>query len=142
MLKMLIAVDGSVHASRAIEAVARLARDTHELQVLLMNVRDSPVLPGDLPAVDIEALGRFQREQQDALLAAALIHARRSGLTQVQTLASGGSVAPEIVRIAVEHAADQIVVGTRGMNALGGMLLGSVAQRVVHLAAVPVLLVK
>jgi hypothetical protein len=35
-----------------------------------------------------------------------------------------------------------IVMGTRGMTAFGQMLLGSVASRVVHFAAVPVTLVK
>jgi nucleotide-binding universal stress UspA family protein len=38
--------------------------------------------------------------------------------------------------------ADMILIGTHGRSALGGLFLGSVAQRVVHLAAVPVLLVK
>ncbi|TDP64115.1 universal stress protein [Roseateles toxinivorans] len=51
-------------------------------------------------------------------------------------------VAPEILRAATEAGVDQIVMGTRGIGALGSVLIGSVAQRVVHLAAVPVLLVK
>ncbi len=51
-----------------------------------------------------------------------------------------GPAREEIVRLAGEHAVDGIVMGTRGMNALGGLLLGSVAQRVVHLATVPVTL--
>ena len=46
------------------------------------------------------------------------------------------------MRLAAERGVDCIVMGTRGMNALGGLLLGSVAQRVVHLASVPVMLVK
>jgi nucleotide-binding universal stress UspA family protein len=53
-----------------------------------------------------------------------------------------GLPAQEIVRAATEVHADLIVMGTRGMSSLGGLLLGSVAQRVVHLAAVPVLLAK
>jgi nucleotide-binding universal stress UspA family protein len=51
-------------------------------------------------------------------------------------------VASEIVRAATEARVDQIVLGTRGMGAMGGLFLGSVAQRVVHQANVPVLLVK
>ena len=41
-----------------------------------------------------------------------------------------------------ERAIDQIVIGTHGRNALAGLLMGSVAQRVVHLVSMPVLLVK
>jgi nucleotide-binding universal stress UspA family protein len=37
---------------------------------------------------------------------------------------------------------DEVVMGTRGMGALGTLLLGSVAYRVVHLVHVPVTLVK
>lgn len=70
------------------------------------------------------------QQYQDQLLATALTHARASGLQQVVTLGVEGLPATEIV------------MGTHGRNVLGGLLLGSVAQRVVHLAKVPVLLVK
>lgn len=70
------------------------------------------------------------QQYQDQLLATALTHARASGLQQVVTLGVEGLPATEIV------------MGTHGRSALGGLLLGSVAQRVVHLAKVPVLLVK
>ena len=46
----------------------------------------------------------------------------------------------------VEHAnrtgCDMICMGTRGMTAMSGLVMGSVATRVLHLARVPVLLVK
>ena len=53
-----------------------------------------------------------------------------------------GVVANEIVRAAAELRVDQIAMGTRGMGAVGNMVLGSVAQRVLHQASIPLLLVK
>jgi len=49
MFKGLVAVDGSVHAQHAIDAVVRLQAQTKGLQALLVNVRQWPVLYGDLP---------------------------------------------------------------------------------------------
>jgi nucleotide-binding universal stress UspA family protein len=47
-----------------------------------------------------------------------------------------------IARFARERGCDQILMGTRGLGAIGSLLLGSVATKVIHLADVPVLLVK
>ncbi|MCJ9712965.1 universal stress protein, partial [Bordetella hinzii] len=41
-----------------------------------------------------------------------------------------------------EKQCDRIVMGTRGLGAVGGLVLGSVAQKVIHLSPVPVTLVK
>ena len=48
----------------------------------------------------------------------------------------------EIIRIAKERAVDLIVIGTHGRGALSQMLLGSVADKVVHKAPCPVLSVR
>ncbi len=50
--------------------------------------------------------------------------------------------ASTITEFADSHGCTQIVIGTRGHSGLTGTLLGSVAMKVVHLAKVPVLLVR
>jgi nucleotide-binding universal stress UspA family protein len=142
MLKLLIAVDGSAHAGHAIEAVAKLAKRMPELDVVLFNVRELPVYYGELPAFDFEAIEEAAKSHQTELLGEAVAHARTCGLQQVSAHAAVGLPSDEILRAADELKVDQIVIGTHGRNALAGLVMGSVAQRVVHGANVPVLLVK
>ena len=148
MLKMLIAVDGSEPALRAVETVARLAPQMHGLHAWLLNVREvrevreGPRHCGELPPFDAEAIEKLQRQGQQELLDAALAHARRCGLESVWVLPAVGEAASEIVRAADAHAVDQIAMGTHGRSPLASLFIGSVAQRVIHLSSVPVLLVK
>jgi nucleotide-binding universal stress UspA family protein len=53
-----------------------------------------------------------------------------------------GDPAPTIAAAAKELGCDEIVMGTRGLNPVVGVVLGSVATRVVHLTDLPVTLVK
>jgi nucleotide-binding universal stress UspA family protein len=53
-----------------------------------------------------------------------------------------GSACPEIVRYAIDRQIDLIVLGTHGRGAIGHVLLGSVAERVVRSAPCPVLTVR
>ncbi len=53
-----------------------------------------------------------------------------------------GHVAQTIADFAQKYHAEMIVMGTRGMGAIRSLAVGSVANKVVHLAQVPVLLVK
>ncbi len=142
MLKFLIAVDDSDHSRRAVEAVARLAPQTKGLEVVLINVRESPLYYGELPPYDYESIDRLHRRRQDTLLESALAQARQCGLEQVTTEAAMGSPANEIVSAADQRTVDQIVIGTHGRGPVGTMFIGSVAQRVVHLSRIPVLLVR
>lgn len=142
MPKILVTVDGSDYSQRALEALARLMPHNDSLDVLLLNVRESPLYYGEFPPLDYESIERRQIQRQQDLLAASSAEARRLGLAQVSTQAEEGAVATEIVRVAHERGVDQIVMGTHGRGAIGGLFLGSVAQRVVHHSKVPVLLVK
>ena len=142
MLKVVIAVDGSVHAQRAIDAAVSLQAQTKGLEALLVNVRQWPLFYGELPPLRYESIEQDQIQHQKELLEATLTAARRSGLELVSTLSEVGEPAAEIARVAEEKGVDQIVMGTHGRGAVGSLLIGSVAQRVVHLAKVPVLLVE
>lgn len=142
MLKFLIAVDGSEHAKHAIEAVAKLARSSTQMEVRLLHVCSDPAFYGELTPTAFAQLDTAVHQQQASILNDAAMLARDLGLTVVATQGASGMVASEIVKAASAADVDQIVMGTRGMGAMGSMLLGSTAQRVVHMATMPVLLVK
>lgn len=142
MLKFLLAVDGSEHGRHAIEAVAKLARSSAQLEVLILNVRTDPVFYSEITPETYQALDTVARAEQARVLKQAADQARAAGLNVVATLDPAGVAVTEILHAATEAQVDQVVLGTRGMGAVGGLFLGSVAQRVVHQAGVPVLLVK
>jgi nucleotide-binding universal stress UspA family protein len=60
---------------------------------------------------------------------------------QVHDVAAG-HVAEDIVATAGAFGADLIVMGSRGLSDVQGILLGSVAHKVIHLAAIPVLVAR
>lgn len=142
MKKVLIAVDGSPHARHAIDALARLTGAGTLPEVVLVNVRAWPLLLGDVAAASLEQIEASERLRQEQLLDEAAAQARAAGLVVSAKVTAVGEAAGEIVRVAQEHQVDQIALGTRGMGAVRSFVIGSVAQRVVHLSQVPVLLVK
>jgi nucleotide-binding universal stress UspA family protein len=141
-MKVLIPVDDSDAARRATEHAARMAPDPGGIEAILVNVRSDPEYHGELAPLDYQKLDRAQREAQQKFLAKALEHAKRIGLTRVSIDAAQGTAGDEIARIAQERGVDQIVMGTHGRGAVGRLFLGSVAQRVIHLAPMPVTVVK
>ena len=65
----------------------------------------------------------------------------KAGQAYVQHV-STGPVGETIAAYAKEQHCDHIVMGSRGLGAVSGMVLGSVATKVIHLTDVPVTLVK
>ena len=55
---------------------------------------------------------------------------------------ASGEPAPVLIDLARRHGCDAIIMGARGRGALRSALLGSVSQRVVQDAAVPVTIIK
>ena len=135
MLKVLIAVDGSVHAQRAIEAVVRLQAQTKGLEALLVNVRQWPALYGDLPPLSYESIEHDQIQRQKELLETTQAAARRSGLELVATQSEAGEPASEITRVAEENApprrsgqdidVDVLAPADRGVGRAAGFGVGA-----------------
>lgn len=141
MLKILIAVDGSEQADRAIEAVGHMVRSSVELSATVLCVSPEPAFYSSYSAATIQKIEDEQIVQQNVILRKAVEHARAAGFT-VEPARAYGVIADEIVRVAKDRQVDQIAMGTSGMGVVGSLFLGSVAQRVVHQSSVPVLLVR
>lgn len=138
MHKVLIAADGSDHAARAAEFVVELAK-VARLETVLVNVQPQPDFRS--LALNREAILRAEREDATAAMAPAKQRLEAAQLP-VTVRIEHGEPAQTIVRVAEETGCDHIVMGTRGLGSLAGLMLGSVATKVLHLAHVPVTLVK
>jgi nucleotide-binding universal stress UspA family protein len=141
-MKVLIPVDDSDVSLRAIDWVAGLQRDSPPIEVDLINVRTPTEYYGAVSVLDYAAVERALREAQQKVLAKALHRADRAGLTRLAAHAAVGEPGDAIVEAAKAHGVDQIVMSTHGRGAMGTFLIGSVAQRVAHLAPMAVTLVK
>lgn len=75
----------------------------------------------------IEAFGR-------QILAGANETAKKTGVTEVRTIAQDGDPARAILDCAKREKPDMIVLGRRGLSDLQGLLMGSVSHKVSHLA--------
>lgn len=142
--QILVGVDGSTHSLRAVRWCGRLARALQAQVVLLYVVP----LPGSafalgLAAGPIPTHGPGSREIQrhvDDILARA-IEELSLPEEQCQRLSEIGNPAQAIAAAAQRLGADLIVVGHRGMGALGELFIGSTSHQVLHTATRPVLIV-
>jgi nucleotide-binding universal stress UspA family protein len=138
---ILLPVDGSECSSRAARHVAGLAGIISGLTVHLVNIQP----PGDdwmvRRMIRPEELAKLESEWGESAIAPARGILQAQEVNYVEHIEQG-DIAPSIVRLAVLYACDQIVMGTRGRSALGDLVLGSVAVKVLHLSSVPVTLVK
>ena len=144
--KILIAVDGSKHSLESVEFGAEIAKGVGA-QILLYHVVKPYSLPDSLRVfAKAEHMQTFDpellRKGAQYLLAGALDTARRAGIKDVEIETDEGPIARSIVDRAKTFRADLVVIGSRGMGDIEGMLRGGVSHRVETMAKCPVLVVK
>jgi nucleotide-binding universal stress UspA family protein len=142
-MRILVAVDGSDSANRAAAYAVGLAQGRPDAEIILLNVQNQQRLDiSDISRVtSVEANTKYAADQSKKALAEA-IEICRSGQVKFDTRSAFGSTAEMINKICTEVAADQIIMGTRGLGLWYGVALGSVSTRVIQLALVPVTVVK
>ncbi len=141
MLKILIPVDGSSQAERAVNQVLELVRSGAALELSLLNVQipiDSGHARMFLGRDEVDA---YHQEEGLTALANARALLDAAGVTYSHHIAVGHA-SETIVRFAQEHNIDKIVMGTQGRSGLLEVFLGSVARDVLKHSPIPVLLVK
>lgn len=141
MLKILVPVDGSENSQRAVAEAVRFAGNSKEpVELHLLNVQ-LPVVSGDVKMfVGRDAVEAYYRDEGDKALATACTLLAKSGVTHVHHIGVG-PIAETIAAYVKDQGCAQVIMGTRGLGSVAGLLLGSVATKVLHLVEVPVTLV-
>ncbi|QDD90607.1 universal stress protein [Pseudomonas oryzihabitans] len=142
MRNILVAYDGSPSADNALRYVLDLVKAGLALELHLLNVQNEPEIYG--APFDDRILREWRgslRDKADDILAKARPALLDAGI-EAQTHVGFGGIAETIGEMARHLDVDTVVMGTRGLGSLSGLLLGSVAHRVVHQVPLPVILVK
>ena len=140
MNKILVATDGSVSSSEAVEFGVELAAE-HDAELIVAYVVPALDL---VPATVFAIGGAFPHEpsiEDHVLLEDATAVAAEHGVRSTTALLRGDTV-DEIVAYADSHNVDLIVVGSRGRGAVATALLGSVSRGILRESKRPVLVVR
>lgn len=136
--RALVAVDASEASERAVILSSRFAKLTGVNLTLLHVIEDTKShkeIPNEWPY-------KPKVEEAEKLLERFKKMAEERGAKDVQTKIAIGPVSDEIVRIAEEEDFDYLVLGTKGMGTFKRFLLGSVAEKVVRHAHLPVVVTR
>ncbi|NNG00863.1 MAG: universal stress protein [Desulfobacteraceae bacterium] len=136
--QIMTAVDGSEYSLRAIDyAVDLTTRYNATLCVVHAYPHTSDLLGYD----DFAKLVSRRKNAGQALLDKVRRQITGTNITIVEELIEGPE-AEAILKIAEASGIDLIVMGTRGLGSLKGILLGSVSRKVLHHAGCPVMVVR
>jgi len=135
---ILVAYDGSDHSQKALDLAVKIAGCSAGKLKVLFVFDKVPTIFGD---DETEHFVERAMNKGHAVLDEATAHLREADI-EFNTLTVEGPAAEAILRVAQAEGCDLIVMGSRGLGMMQGLLLGSVSYRVLHHAQIPVLIVR
>lgn len=136
--RILVPTDGSEPADRAFEQALNLA-ETYDAEIHVLNVVDVSAMAGEFDAM---TLVNKLEESGERITETLRERAEAAGVERVETEVVEGVPHRTILDYAADHDVDLIVMGTHGRTGLDRFLLGSVTERIVRKAEMPVLTVR
>jgi nucleotide-binding universal stress UspA family protein len=141
--KVLVPLDGSDRAERALAVAGKVARASHGAVILLRvihDISDNSALMATAPLPGVSYLDRDEAEVRAYLEAIARSEALRD--VRVETRVEFGIPAEVILDSASAFHADAILLCSHGRTGLTRWALGSVAQQIVRRSTVPIVLLR
>ena len=140
--KYVVAVDGSEHGSKALDLAITLAKASEAALTILHVVPYEPMPEGlqqyaemeGIPPEEMNARFHYGKALGDRITAEAAERAHMAGLTNVTTEVAEGHPASEIVAVSSGLGAEMVFLGSRGLSDVGGLLMGSISHKVMHLS--------
>lgn len=137
--KILLATDGSDNAGRAAIEAAGLAGALSS-QIILVYISANPPSQSDMAKANFDVHKLLEDEAKKTV--SGTIDLFESENIDYTLRVAIGEPAKEITAIAGKENAELVVMGSRGLGALKGAVIGSVSQKVAHMVKCPVLIVK
>jgi nucleotide-binding universal stress UspA family protein len=136
--KILVATDASAASNRAVSMAAYMAA-CHEAELLILHVIRDMQLPTLLKkAPELEEFANTRedilRQVAESILNEAVDRAKAGGAKKIQTAIGSGDPATSIIGFAKRRNIDTVVLGTRGLGKVKGILMGSVSRKVANSA--------
>jgi nucleotide-binding universal stress UspA family protein len=143
MNNIMLAVDGSECSLKAAHFLANLAQWYREIpQIFVIHVDEmGTAAEGARRRLGNDAVENYFNEQAKIAMQPAETILQEKGIPY-RAIYAGGDVAAQIRAHAEQCKADMIVMGSRGHGAVAGLLLGSVANKVLAITAIPVIIVR
>ncbi len=141
-----VAVDGSEMSFRAVDSAARLANKLDAKLIILHVIRNMKI-PAELKRfVKQNSMDRLRQEALEGAGKEIIDHAtnivNKAGVSEFACEILQGDPAKALVEGAARHNGDLLVVGTRGLGQVEGMLIGSISRKVTSISDIAVLVVK
>lgn len=135
--RILVPIDGSEHSKQALSVACKLLGE-NDATLYLLHIPQvlayEATLVWGVGALNAEASLDERRKAGDQLLEQALASAHDQGAQQVEKHLIQGDPVRMILETANDLAVDTIVMGSRGLSDLGGVMIGSVSHKVSHSA--------
>ncbi len=139
--KILVPLDGSDLAKRALDEAERLAKALDSEIVLFQVVHFMPIY-GSPEMVTPLVVDEKQKELAEKYLTNLAEELRKRGFRVTTMVRTGQQVAVEIIDFAKESGVDLILMCTHGRSGITRWVLGSVALKVLTRAETPILLLR
>ena len=141
MKTILLPVDGSENSSRAVQRAIDICKGNGDTKLLLVTAYP-PIVSGNVKRYfSPEDIQSFYKEEGEKAIGPAKKLLEAAGVPyEAEVLV--GPVAQTIAEYAKKNKVDTIIMGTRGLGTVTGMVLGSITTKVLSLVDIPVLLVK
>lgn len=139
--KILVAIDGSKMSDKVLKVAIQFAKE-QGAELTLIHVAKDLVIPPTMVVTDYEKILAEMRNAGMALLGEAQHKLELEGVKAGVLFKQGSSISRLIVQVAQEQQVNLIIIGSRGLGNIKGIMLGGVSQKVAQLSECPVLLVK
>lgn len=145
--QILVPIDGSEHSLRALRVACGLARAESKKIRLLHVVPDKDIPEALKRYAEVEHIQDSPAHLYESAIAENVLNAARDqavaiGAEEVECSVEHGDASKGILTAATDGDVDTIVMGTRGLSDIQGLVLGSVAHKVAHGAECRVIAVK